>query len=184
MQSPRCVVRGLVAAATVLSLASCGGGTLEPFVSCGAAPAGSMSADVRSRPWLANSRVRASMIRVSGRVASVLIDGTACTGNTNPVRQLQIRVIRLDIDTGSYLLGAADQRENYTASGIVLQEKREFRSDLSDNLGIGTGVIRFTTLSADRVRGTFEFVAVPMAGVGSRDRVRVTSGSFDIPVTP
>ena len=143
-----------------------------------------MAAEVRSQPWLANRTTRASVLRVGSSVALVAVEGIACSENANPATRIYIRVMRANIDTGSYALGAADQRAAYTAFGTVLIAGREFRSDLSDNLGTGTGTVRFTTIAADRVRGTFEFVAVPTAGAGARDRARVTTGTFDIPVTP
>lgn len=144
-----------------------------------------MRADVRSQPWLANLSTNASVIRIDGRIVSVSVRGTPCEGNSNPANMLMLRITRFDgIDTGAYPIGAADQLLNYTAFGSVLIGQREYRSDLSDNLGTGTGTVRITAASTTRVQGTFEFVGVPVAGVGSRDRARVTSGVFDIPIQP
>lgn len=46
--------------------------------------------------------------------------------------------------------------------------------------GVGTGTVTLSTLTDDRVAGTFSFQAPPIAQTGATTNVTVTSGAFDI----
>jgi len=47
----------------------------------------------------------------------------------------------------------------------------------------GSGTFNITTLTEDRVIGTFEFVATPNQVTGATGTVTVTSGVFNVPRT-
>lgn len=80
-----------------------------------------------------------------------------------------------DMGVGDYVIGPGS-----TANGNV--------TDLDGNTWVasvddGSGTISVTTLTAERIAGTFRYTAPRRLGDGGPDQRVVTEGVFDVPIT-
>ena len=95
---------------------------------------------------------------------------------TNPVRQVNISLNGITA-TGTYNLNPAALPNNLATVTIVSGGSA---SVWTTALSPATGSITLTTLSGDRVAGTFQFTGQAGPGTPATGQKSVTSGSFDI----
>ena len=185
--------RVLIAASILL--VACGGdsdGTTAPNNSCAVtAPKGTMTASVNGAAFTANFIAQATIQNVSSTGPNIVqVNGVSCpaTGAITG-RQILFTVGRgTPITPGTYQLDAASQlqppQSGYSGIGTMTLAPNLWYTNLSDATGPGSGSITFTTVTATRLAGTFQMVAVPVSSNESaaRQRMTVTNGVFDVTV--
>lgn len=179
----------LVAVSLAL-LAACGGSdSTGPQASgCGAPPLGTMTATVNGQSFSATMLAQATIQNATASGANLVqVNGAECPTGGVVGRQILITIGRLTpITPGTYQLSAASQQlpagSGYSGIGQVTRAPSLWYANLSDGAGPGSGSITFTTVSATRLAGTFQLVAVANSAnaVGARDRMIVTAGAFDL----
>jgi hypothetical protein len=176
-------------------LLACGGGsdTTAPNTSgCGlAAPKGTMTATVNGVAFTAGFIAQATIQNSTPNGFNALqVNGVSCPASGSFVgRQILFTIGRgTPFTTGTYQLDAASQlqppQSGYTGIGTVSLSPNLWYSNLSDATGPGSGSITFTTITATRLVGTFQMVAVPVSSNESsaKQRVTITNGAFDVSV--
>ena len=98
------------------------------------------------------------------------------TTTTNPVRQINISLNGVTA-TGTYDLNPSALPNNLATLTLV---EGTTASVWTTALSPATGSITLTTLTADRVAGTFQFTGQAGPGTPATGQKSVTSGSFDI----
>jgi len=177
-------------AACSLALAACGGSdsTGPQTTGCGTAPLGTMTASVNGQPFSATLVAQATIQNSTASGANIVqVNGVEC-GNAGAVgRQILVTVGRLTpITPGTYQLSAASQQlpagSGYSGIGQVTLAPNLWYANMSDAAGPGSGSITFTTVTATRLAGTFQLVAVANAAntAAARERMIVTNGTFDV----
>jgi len=158
-------MRRIVSLSLVLVLAGvlgCGGD--DPAAPGDGTPQGAgMTAKIDGETWTA---VTAFGFRGGGLVS---------VGGANLNGEYGIGFGFQDMGVGDYVIGPGS-----TANGNV--------SDLAGNSWVasaddGSGIITVTTLTADRIAGTFQYTAPRRLGTGGPDQRVVTEGVFDVPIT-
>ncbi len=182
----------LVAASALLL--ACGGNdaVTGPNNNCAVTPPnGTMTAAVNGEPFTAAFYAQAT---IQNSVASgpniVQVNGVSCpVAGAVTGRQLLITIGRLTpITPGTYPLDAASQlqppQSGYSGIGTVTLAPNLWYTNMSDATGPGSGSITFTTVTATRLAGTFQMVAVAVSSNASsaQQRVTVTNGVFDVNV--
>ena len=149
---------------TVLLVTGCGGDD-DPASPGGGNGGGNptgvnMSATVDGGAWQA---VTANAINNSGIIA---------VGSSNVNGDTGIGFGFQDNGTGTYTIGPG-QITNANITSVS-------GSSWSANGGTGSGSIVVTTLTADRIAGTFQFTAERLIGTGTPATRVVTNGTFDL----
>jgi hypothetical protein len=82
---------------------------------------------------------------------------------------------------GTYALGAAAASGAFAlAADLVAQPGRSWETAGT----AGSGTVTITSASRRRVRGTFQFTAIPQPGTAAEGSVQVSAGWFDLPLIP
>jgi len=104
--------------------------------------------------------------------AAVYSGGTlAVAGGNAAATSVGFAVIPTEAGTGTYTVGPF-------ANGAYSEGTLGWTTAVG-----GSGTFTITTLTQDRVVGTFEFVATPNTVTGATGTITVTSGAFDVPRT-
>lgn len=125
---------------------------------------GTLSADIDGVTWTAVSATAASSTNDIVGVGAADLSGTSIA-------------FAFSNQPGSYTIGPTNvynAQYNETQGSTV-------SAWLASGLQGGSGTITVTSITADRVQGTFEFVAVPVNQPGAPNVV-VTNGVFDVPL--
>jgi hypothetical protein len=150
-----------------------------------------MSATVNGAPWTAGFIAQAQIQNTTAQGPNIVqVNGVSCPASGSFVgRQILFTVGRLTpITPGTYQLDAASQlqppQSGYTGIGNVSLSPNLWYSNMSDGTGPGSGSITFTTVTATRLAGTFQMVAVPVSSneASAKTRVTITNGVFDVNV--
>lgn len=175
---------------------ACGGGSGDPAGpgpgtgSCGGTPTGTFTATIDGTPFSATLATQAAAANGTANGPNVVqVGGVECPAGGVPGRQIVISLGRLTpIATGTYPLDAASQGvpagSGYYGSGSFVHTPNQWYTNRSDATGPGSGTITFTTVSATRLAGTFQMIAVaPSSNAASaQGRATITNGSFDLPL--
>ncbi|MBL0940359.1 MAG: hypothetical protein IBJ03_15800 [Gemmatimonadaceae bacterium] len=175
-------------------LAACGGndsGPTGPSGNCAPTPpTGTMTAQVNGAAFTANFSTQATIQNSTAMGPNIVqISGVGCVdGTATRVQQILITLGRLTpITVGTYRLDPAAQAQpagsGYSGIGQFVSAPNLWYSNRSDETGPGVGSITFTTITANRLAGTFSLVLVSTPGntSGNTGRVTVANGAFDIP---
>lgn len=176
-----------------LTIACGGGDSTGPAGSTCAVlpPNGTVTARVNGQAFAATLTAQATIQNSNANGPNVIqVNGVSCPdGAGASARQLLFTIGRITpITPGTYLLDAASQlqppQSGYSGIGLVALAPNLWYGNLSDNNGPGSGSITFTTITATRLVGTFQLIAVaaPSNATSARERVTVTNGSFDVSV--
>jgi len=142
------------ARAVVLTLAACGSDAAEPTPD-----GGQMTARIDGEAWAASittaMRTEQGVITVSGSDRS----------------QRTIAFAFFDDGTGTYRIETGAP----TNALLTVADRQRYVGGSSE----GTGAIAVTTLTAERVAGTFEFTAY-LANAGATGTRVITAGEFDV----
>lgn len=158
---PAC--RGPLLVALVL-LTACGGDGGDGPNGPGAE--GTMTARVNGASWSANSGVLA--LRINN-----FISITGSVGSTS-----NITIAFPDEGAGTYSIpGAVGMNMNYSLFG---PNHLWQALGLGPSDGLGSGSLTVTTLTAERVAGTFQFTAPAAQSSGATGQAVVTEGAFNI----
>ena len=150
-----------------------------------------MTATVNGAPFTAGFIAHATISNSTGTGPNIVqVNGVSCPASGSVTgRQLLFTIGRLTpITPGTYQLDAASQlqppQSGYSGIGTVTLSPNLWYTNMSDGTGPGSGSITFTTITATRLAGTFQMVAVPVSSNESsaRQRVTVTNGVFDVNV--
>lgn len=188
-------VRKPVVALLFVVLVACGSDNdaVSPGVvgTCGPVASGTLTAQVNGAAF-SSTLLTTAVVQSSGTNAPnlVQVNGAECpTSASASGRSIIITLGRLTpITPGTYSLDAASQGQpagsGYSGIASYTLSPNLWYSNLSDATGPGSGTVTFTTVSATRVAGTFQFVGVAPTSnaTTARGRTTITSGSFDIPV--
>lgn len=175
-------------------LIACGGGSDSTAPNnnnacLGAAPKGTMTATVNGAAFTAAFIAQAT---ISNSTASgfntVQVNGVSCPASGAFVgRQIIITIGRnTPITTGTYQLSLAGQgqppQSGFSGIGTVSLAPNIWTT--VEGSGTGSGSVTFTTITATRLAGTFQMVAVPASGndASSKTAVTITGGAFDVNV--
>ena len=175
---------------------ACGGSSGDPAgpgpgpVACGGTPAGTFTATINGTPFSATLATQASAANGTAIGPNVIqVGGVECPAGGVPGRQIVISLGRLTpLTTGTYPLDAASQGipsgSGYFGTGSFVHTPNQWYTNRSDATGPGSGSITFTTVSATRLAGTFQMIAVaPTSNAASaQGRATITNGSFDLPL--
>lgn len=178
----------------LVMLAACGGSEnspTSPGTGCSATPPlGTMTANVGAATFSASLLAQATIQNSTANGPNIVqVSGAECPSGGALGRQIVITIGRLTpITTGTYQLDPASQGlpafSGYSGIGLYSQGPNQWYANLSDASGPGSGSITFTSISATRLIGTFQLVAVAANGNGTtaRQRMTVTSGAFNVSV--
>lgn len=181
----------LCAGALIVGLVACGGSesTAPQSSSCAVTPVtGQMTATVNGASFAANFLTIATAQNTTALGPNILqVSGATCPNGNVPSTQILITLGRLTPFTpGTYPLDPASQGTGGGYSGIaqVVRAPSLWYSNLREGTAAGSGTITFTTVTATRLAGTFQFTALAVTSNATADRqtMTVTSGAFDIPV--
>lgn len=192
MRTPNSLPRLLVVlSASVLLACSGDSNPAAPSGTClGGVRNGTMTATVNGAAFSAGFSSQATIQNGTANGPNIVqVQGVACPEGGLIPRQIIITLGRLTpITMGTYGLDAAAQgkppQSGYSGIGSLSIAPNLWYANLSDAAGAGSGSITIASISATRVSGTFQLVAVPAVSNSSsaRDRMTITSGSFDLTV--
>ena len=168
-------------------LAACGGGD-DGGTGPGdiTLPNGTMTARVNGQPWRATFVVQATVSRQAPNTISLFqISGvdTVGTGINRP-RQIIVTVAGLGVATpGTYQLMGPSGGQTSSGQGQFTIMSSIWNTAVVPTMSGGT--ITVTSLTAERIAGTFSFTAPAAASNPAADRqpVSITEGEFDIRIT-
>src|SRR5690606_39515449 len=151
-------LHGLTALLLALALTACGKDATEPGVQ-GNGDA-RMSARIDGQTWSASLALAAG-----GSQAGAVV---AVSGSDQAQRTIAFAFV--SAGTGTYEIGPGAPTNALFSQGSAQWQAAG---------GQGSGTITVTTLTAERIAGTFEFTAEPAGGGATGTRV-VTQGTFDV----
>ena len=187
------IARISIALVSVALLTACSSSdTTAPSASCAVTPPnGTVTASVNGEPWSATLIAQATIQNTNQSGPNIVqVNGVSCPTTLGAGgRQILFTIGRLTpITPGTYRVDAAAQlqppQSGYSGIGLVALAPNLWYGNLSDGTGAGSGSITFTTVSATRLAGTFQLVAVAAGSnaTSAQQRVTVTNGAFDVSV--
>lgn len=158
-------IRSLAAVALLVTVTACGSdGPTNPPESDG-----SITATVDGQPW-------SSTIAVANYASEGFASVGGNSGTTGNVTNL---TIAFPASVGTHVIpDATGMNMNFS----ILQPSQLWQAlAMGTQLGgVGTGTVTVTTLNAERVVGTFSFVAPAATSSGATGNKTVTNGSFNV----
>ena len=157
----------LIAPLVVVALLACGGGNSgngnPTGLPTGGATNGTFSATIGGASWHAIGQVAVT------RQGNLI--GLAGTGSGGSVTYALVLTIGNATGPGTHSLNAANDGSNLVIGSSTT-------AGWSTGFSGGTGTVTITSLTANRIVGTFSGTAVPSQG--STSNLVITSGTFDI----
>jgi hypothetical protein len=171
----RHLLRFAFGTAAVITAAACGGDSTGPGGGGGGGGAG-MTAKINATSWSA-TQVQVSAGAAGGVPGTIVITGVKVAGQSTTSISVILGFIS---GPGTYRLGV-NQASTPGGTGLLLETAPPATSEARTTPFTGAGgTVVITSLTSTRIKGTFDFVAVPILGSTFTGNKSITNGTFDV----